>query len=157
MPSAPTSASCSCRRSWRHGEHSRLFQESRGGFGYLLEDRVVEIDDFVDAVRRVGRGGTAVDPEVVAQLLGRRGDDSPIRRLSAREREVLGLMAEGRSNHAICQKLFLSPKTVETHVHRIFQKLRLPLAEDDHRRVLAVLAYLRDAGDPVPDQGLPGH
>ena len=66
-------------------------------------------------------------------------------------------MAEGRSNHAICQKLFLSPKTVETHVHRIFQKLRLPLAEDDHRRVLAVLAYLRDAGDPVPDQGLPGH
>ena len=135
----------------------RLFQESRGGFGYLLKDRVVEIDDFVDAVRRVGRGGTAVDPEVVAQLLGRRSDDSPIRGLSAREREVLGLMAEGRSNHAICEKLFLSPKTVETHVNRIFQKLRLPLAADDHRRVLAVLAYLRDAGDPVPDQGQPGH
>ena len=121
----------------------RLFSESPEGFGYLLKDRVLEIDDFVDAVRRVARGGTAMDPEVVAQLLGRRRRSDRLEELTPREREVLGLMAEGRSNHGISGKLFLSPKTVETHVASIFMKLGLQQAPDDHRRVLAVLAYLR--------------
>jgi DNA-binding NarL/FixJ family response regulator len=120
----------------------KLFSESPEGFGYLLKDRVLEIDDFVDAVRRVARGGTAMDPEVVAQLLGRRAKAGPLDELTPREREVLGLMAEGRSNQGICRKLFLSPKTVETHVASIFMKLGLQQAPDDHRRVLAVLAYL---------------
>ena len=121
----------------------RLFRETPEGFGYLLKDRVVELDDFLDAVHRVGRGGTAIDPEVVSQLLGRRAEDDPLAELTPREREVLGLIAEGRSNKAICAKLFLSPKTIETHVNSIFLKLGLLLAPDDHRRVLAVLAYLR--------------
>jgi DNA-binding NarL/FixJ family response regulator len=120
-----------------------LFSERPDGFGYLLKDRVVEIDDFLDAVRRVGRGGTAIDPEVISQLVGRRGDDGPLAELTPREREVLGLMAEGRSNQGISQKLFLSPRTVETHVNGIFLKLGLMPAPDDHRRVLAVLAFLR--------------
>jgi len=120
----------------------KLFSESPEGFGYLLKDRVLDIDDFLDAVRRVSRGGTAVDPEVVAQLLGRRTKTGPLEELTPREREVLALMAEGRSNHGICAKLFLSPKTVETHVASIFMKLGLRPAPDDHRRVLAVLAYL---------------
>jgi DNA-binding NarL/FixJ family response regulator len=120
-----------------------LFSERPDGFGYLLKDRVVEIDDFLDAVRRVGRGGTAIDPEVISQLVGRRRDDGPLAELTPREREVLGLMAEGRSNQGISQKLFLSPRTVETHVNGIFLKLGLMPAPDDHRRVLAVLAFLR--------------
>ena len=119
----------------------RLFSETPEGFGYLLKDRVLEIDDFVDAVKRVARGGTAIDPAVVKQLLGRQ--DGPLADLSPREREVLALMAEGRSNQAICRALFLSPKTVETHVTSIFTKLRLAPAPDDHRRVLAVLAFLQ--------------
>jgi DNA-binding NarL/FixJ family response regulator len=121
----------------------RLFGERPEGFGYLLKDRVLEIDDFVEAVRRVARGGTAMDPQIVSQLVGNRKRDDPVDELSPREREVLGLMAEGRSNAGICAKLFLSPKTVETHVSSIFNKLRLAQAPDDHRRVLAVLAYLR--------------
>jgi DNA-binding NarL/FixJ family response regulator len=121
----------------------RLFGERPEGFGYLLKDRVLEIDEFVEAVRRVARGGTAMDPQIVSQLVGRRRQDDPIDELSPREREVLGLMAEGRSNAGICSKLFLSPKTVEAHVSSIFNKLRLGQAPDDHRRVLAVLAYLR--------------
>ena len=121
----------------------RLFRETPEGFGYLLKDRVVQLDDFLDAVHRVGRGGTAIDPEVVAQLLGRKPADDPLAELTPREREVLGLIAEGRSNKAICAKLFLSPKTIETHVNSIFLKLGLLPAPDDHRRVLAVLAYLR--------------
>jgi DNA-binding NarL/FixJ family response regulator len=121
----------------------RLFSERPEGFGYLLKDRVLEIDDFVEAVKRVGRGGTAMDPEVVSQLVGKRRTDDPVEELSPREREVLGLIAEGRSNAGICAKLFLSPKTVETHVSSIFNKLRLVQAPDDHRRVLAVLAFLR--------------
>jgi DNA-binding NarL/FixJ family response regulator len=121
----------------------KLFSERPEGFGYLLKDRVLEIDEFLEAVRRVGRGGTAIDPEVIAQLVGRQRERDPLEALSPREREVLGLMAEGRSNRAICEKLFLSPKTVETHVNSIFGKLNLPLAPDDHRRVLAVLAFLK--------------
>jgi DNA-binding NarL/FixJ family response regulator len=121
----------------------KLFSERAEGFGYLLKDRVLQIDEFVEAVRRVGRGGTAIDPEVVAQLVGRRDAEGPLDELTPREREVLGLMAEGRSNKAICDKLFLSPKTVETHVNSIFGKLNLPQAPDDHRRVLAVLTFLR--------------
>jgi DNA-binding NarL/FixJ family response regulator len=119
-----------------------LFQEAPHGFGYLLKDRVLELDDFVEAVRRVARGGTAIDPEVVAALMGRRQEPSALDELTAREREVLSLMAEGRSNQAICHKLFLSPKTVESHVSSIFLKLGLRQEPDDHRRVLAVLAFL---------------
>jgi DNA-binding NarL/FixJ family response regulator len=120
-----------------------LFSEHPEGFGYLLKDRVLEIDDFLEAVRRVGRGGTAIDPQVIGQLLGRAREDDPLAELTPREREVLGLMAEGLSNKGICGRLFLSPKTVETHVNSIFLKLGLMPAPDDHRRVLAVLAFLR--------------
>jgi DNA-binding NarL/FixJ family response regulator len=121
----------------------KLFSEQPEGFGYLLKDRVLELDEFLESVRRVARGGTAIDPEVVAQLVGRRREADPLDELTPREREVLSLMAEGRSNKGICEKLFLSPKTVETHVSSIFGKLSLPPAADDHRRVLAVLAFLR--------------
>ena len=120
-----------------------LFSDRPEGFGYLLKDRVIEIDDFLDAVRRVARGGTAIDPEVISQLFGRRRTSSPLEELTPREREVLSLMAEGRSNRGICDKLVLSPKTVESHVNSIFAKLRLAPAPDDHRRVIAVLAFLR--------------
>jgi DNA-binding NarL/FixJ family response regulator len=120
----------------------RLFRDRPEGFGYLLKDRVVDLDDFLEAVQRVGRGGTAIDPEVVSQLLGGRTLDDPLEELTAREREVLSLMAEGRSNSAICSVLFISPKTLESHVKSIFLKLGLLPAADDHRRVLAVLAYL---------------
>jgi DNA-binding NarL/FixJ family response regulator len=120
-----------------------LFSEWPEGFGYLLKDRVTNVDEFLDAVRRVANGGTAIDPEVVGQLMGRRRERDPLEDLSPREREVLSLMAEGLSNRGICDRLFLSPKTVETHVNAIFTKLRLAPAPDDHRRVLAVLAFLR--------------
>jgi DNA-binding NarL/FixJ family response regulator len=120
-----------------------LASERPEGFGYLLKDRVLEIDDFLEAVRRVGKGGTAIDPEVIGQLLGRRREEDPLGELTPREREVLGLMAEGLSNRGICEKLVVSPKTVETHVNSIFWKLGLMPAPDEHRRVLAVLAFLR--------------
>jgi DNA-binding NarL/FixJ family response regulator len=111
------------------------------GVGYLLKDRVADVDDFADAVLRVAAGGTVVDPEVVRQLLRRRAD--PLGRLTAREAEVLGLMAEGRSNAAIARTLVVTEAAVTKHIGNILAKLDLPPASDDHRRVLAVLAYLR--------------
>lgn len=118
-----------------------------GGVGYLLKDRVNDLREFTDAVRRVGDGGSAIDPEVVTRLIGRQRAHDPLAELTERERDVLALMAEGRSNQRIGEQLFLSPKTIETHVHRIFRKLDLHPTPEDHRRVLAVLAFLRDAGN----------
>jgi DNA-binding NarL/FixJ family response regulator len=120
----------------------RLLRENAAGFGYLLKDRVVELEDFGESVRRVGNAGTAIDPKVVEQLLGRRRPHDPLEDLTPREREVLTLMAEGRSNHGIAGQLFLSPKTVEAHIRQIFAKLGLGEAPEDHRRVLAVVKYL---------------
>jgi DNA-binding NarL/FixJ family response regulator len=126
---------------------AELLADGRGGVGYLLKDRIMDVDDFVEAVRRVAGGGTALDPEVVAQLFARRQGDGPIGRLTPRESEVLALMAEGRSNGTIARELVLTVGAVEKHVANILAKLRLPPSDDDHRRVLAVLAYLRsDAG-----------
>jgi DNA-binding NarL/FixJ family response regulator len=119
-----------------------LLAGDTAGVGYLLKDRVAEVRDFVDAVRRVGEGGTALDPEVVAQLLARSRRRDPLERLTPREREVLGLMAEGRSNAAIAQSLVVSDGAVEKHVRSIFSKLDLSPTELDHRRVLAVLQWL---------------
>jgi DNA-binding NarL/FixJ family response regulator len=113
------------------------------GVGYLLKDRVTDLDKFHEALRAVAAGHSVIDPEVVAQLVSRRRTRDLVGDLSEREQEVLALMAEGRSNSAIGQALFLSPKTVEAHVRSIFAKLELELAPDDHRRVLAVLSYLR--------------
>jgi DNA-binding NarL/FixJ family response regulator/class 3 adenylate cyclase len=121
----------------------RLLRETPEKVGYLLKDRVSDIAEFADALRRIARGGSVIDPEVVAQLLGRRSEDHALDALTDREREILSLMAEGRSNQAICERLFLSPKTVETHIGSILSKLGLAPATDDHRRVLAVLTYLR--------------
>ena len=121
----------------------RLVDDGVGGVGYLLKDRVDDLEDFADAIRRIARGGSVIDPEVVAQLVGRRRARVPLDDLTDREREVLALMAEGRSNQAICDRLFLAPKTVEAHIANIFSKLELLPAPDDHRRVLAVLAHLR--------------
>jgi DNA-binding NarL/FixJ family response regulator len=123
-----------------HAYATELLAAGGGGVGYLLKDRIMHVDDFVDAVRRVGEGGTALDPEVVAQLFSRR---APLEGLTAREREVLGLMAEGRSNAGIASTLVLSVGAVEKHVASIFSKLGLRQAPEDHRRVLAVLAYLQ--------------
>ena len=120
-----------------------LLQESAEGVGYLLKDRVYDLADFVAAVKRVAEGGSALDPSVVSQLVGRRRRDDPIGELSAREREVLELMAEGLSNSAIAARVFLTDRGVEKHVTSIFQKLRLPVAADTHRRVLAVVAFLQ--------------
>lgn len=120
-----------------------LLAESAEGVGYLLKDRVSDVNEFADAVRRVGEGGSALDPTIVSQLVGRRRRDDPIDQLTPREREVLGLMAEGRSNSGIAVQLVVTERAVEKHVTSIFSKLRLPAASEDHRRVLAVLAYLR--------------
>jgi DNA-binding NarL/FixJ family response regulator/class 3 adenylate cyclase len=119
-----------------------LLADSAEGLGYLLKDRVADVQEFTAAVRRVADGGSALDPLVVAELVGRDRGDDPVARLSPREREVLELMAEGRSNHAIGELLFISPRAVEKHVTNIFNKLRLPSAPEDHRRVLAVLRFL---------------
>src|SRR6476620_7718296 len=120
-----------------------LLAESSERTGYLLKDRVADVATFTEAVRRVANGGSALDPEVVALLLGRRRRVDPLAPLSPREREVLGLMAEGRSNAAMAATLVISERAVEKHVTAIFSKLDLPLAVDDHRRVLAVLVFLR--------------
>jgi DNA-binding NarL/FixJ family response regulator len=120
-----------------------LLSQSTESTGYLLKDRVSDIDTFTEAVRRVAGGGSALDPEVVALLLGRRRREDPLDALTPREREVLGLMAEGRSNAAIAEALVVTERAVEKHVTSIFSKLDLPPTVEDHRRVLAVLAYLR--------------
>jgi DNA-binding NarL/FixJ family response regulator len=120
-----------------------LLADNAAGVGYLLKDRVGDVDAFIDAVRRVSEGGSALDPEVVSQLLGRKRRDDPLDELTPREREVLGLMAEGRSNHAIAEALVVTERAVEKHVTSIFSKLDLANTPEDHRRVLAVLAYLR--------------
>jgi DNA-binding NarL/FixJ family response regulator len=122
-----------------------LLADSAEGVGYLLKDRVSDIGEFAAAVRRVAEGGSALDPSVVAQLVGRRRKDHPLASLTPRERQVLELMAEGRSNQAICERLFVTQRAVEKHVTSIFGKLRLPTDAADHRRVLAVLAYLRQS------------
>ena len=119
-----------------------LLADQAGGVGYLLKDRVFNDDQFVNAIRAVAGGGTVMDPEVVSKLLGRRSRDEPVTRLTAREREVLGLMAEGRSNSAIAERLFITEKAVGKHSTSIFAKLGLAPSADDNRRVLAVLAYL---------------
>jgi DNA-binding NarL/FixJ family response regulator len=119
-----------------------LLAESAEGLGYLLKDRVADVGALTDAVRRVGEGGSALDPEVVSQMLGRRRRDDPLEELTPREREVLGLMAEGRSNAAIAAELVVSERAVEKHVTGIFAKLELEASGEDHRRVLAVLRFL---------------
>jgi DNA-binding NarL/FixJ family response regulator len=120
-----------------------LLSESAEGVGYLLKDRVSDVEQFVSAVRRVGEGGSALDPEIVSRLVGRRKRENPLDELTPREREVLTLMAEGLSNAAIAARLVVTERAVEKHVTSIFAKLRLPASPDQHRRVLAVLAFLR--------------
>ena len=120
-----------------------LLADRAGGVGYLLKDRIMHVTDFIEAVRRVADGGTALDPEVVAQLFARRRHDGPLERLTPREREVLAMMAEGRSNAGIAEALVLTVGAVEKHVQSILSKLDLPQSSSDHRRVLAVLTYLQ--------------
>jgi len=119
-----------------------LLADQAGGVGYLLKDRVFTDEQFIDALHTVARGGTVMDPEVVAKLLARPSNQQPVTRLTDREREVLALMAEGRSNSAIAQRMFVTEKAVSKHCTSIFAKLDLPPSDDDNRRVLAVLAYL---------------
>ncbi|WP_428955108.1 LuxR C-terminal-related transcriptional regulator [Streptomyces sp. cg35] len=119
-----------------------LLADGTGGVGYLLKDRVFDADQFIDAVRRVAAGGTAMDPQVIQQLLSRRAADPPLGGLTPRELEVLGLMAQGRSNAAIAAELVVTERAIAKHTSNIFAKLGLPVSDDDNRRVLAVLAYL---------------
>ena len=119
-----------------------LLQDNAEGVGYLLKDRVSDVNEFADAVRRVGEGGSALDPAVVSRLVGRRRVDDPLADLTLREREVLELIAQGRSNQAIADRLVVTPRAVEKHVTSIFGKLRLPATADDHRRVRAAVAFL---------------
>jgi DNA-binding NarL/FixJ family response regulator len=121
----------------------RLLEDGAEGVGYLLKDRVSDVDGFVEAARRVADGGSALDPEVVARMVGRRRAADPLADLTPREREVLELMAQGLSNRAICERMVVTERAVERHVTSIFTKLGLPATDQDHRRVLAVLAYLR--------------
>jgi len=123
----------------------RLLDGGNGRIGYLLKERVLDIADLVGAIERVATGETVVDPALVAQLLGRAREDSPLDRLTQREREVLSLMAEGLTDRGISERLFVTPNTVETHVRHIIAKLRLPATPADNRRVRAVLAYLRSS------------
>ena len=122
---------------------AELLADGRGGVGYLLKDRVFDVAEFIDAVRRVGEGGTALDPQVVAQLFARRREGSQLDQLTPRELQVLGLMAEGRSNAGIAESLVLTIGAIEKHIASIFTKLDLAVSESDHRRVLAVLTYLQ--------------
>lgn len=126
-----------------------LFAAGTDGLGYLLKQRVSDLDQFADAVNRVAGGGSALDPEVVRHLLGRHREDHPLGRLTPRETEVLGLMAEGRSNYAIAEQLVITERAVEKHVTSIFAKLDLPPTADAHRRVLAVLKYLQAPAAPI--------
>jgi len=121
----------------------KLLGDNPRGVGYLLKDRVSNSQELCEAIQRILQGGSVIDPEVVAELLGRRRERDPLQELTDREREILALMAEGRSNQAIRERLYLSSRTIETHVAHIFTKLGLPPSTDDHRRVLAVLAHLR--------------
>jgi len=125
---------------------SELLAESAEGLGYLLKDRVADAEALADAVRRVGGGGSVLDPEVVSEMLGRSRREDPLAELSPREREVLALMAEGRTNAAIAAELVVTERAVEKHVTGIFAKLDLPASSEDHRRVLAVLRFLEGAG-----------
>ena len=125
------------------GLAARLLAENAAGMGYLLKDRITDLDEFAAAIRRVGAGGSALDPAIVSQLLGRRRDDDVLEHVTPREREVLALMAEGYSNQAIADRLVVTVRAVEKHVTSIFDKLGLPATTDSHRRVLAVLAFLR--------------
>ena len=125
------------------GLAARLLAENAAGLGYLLKDRITDLDEFAAAIRRVGAGGSALDPAIVSQLLGRRRDDDVLEHVTPREREVLALMAQGYSNQAIADRLVVTVRAVEKHVTSIFDKLGLPVTTDSHRRVLAVLAFLR--------------
>ncbi len=129
-----------------------LLADGRGGVGYLLKDRVANVADFIESVRRVSAGGTAMDPEVVSQLLTRHRPEDPLEYLTTREREVLALMAEGRSNGSIADRLVVTPGAVEKHISSILGKLGLPPSDEHHRRVLAVLAFLRSAADEHPER-----
>jgi DNA-binding NarL/FixJ family response regulator len=148
-------AAVAIRRQWpgtavvvlsQHVETEHLFEllaDDPRGVGYVLKERVADVTQFTDAIRRVAAGESVIDPEVVSRLVARQRRDSPLETLTARELAVLAMMAEGRSNHAIASQLYMSPKTVETHVGNMFAKLGLEPAAEDHRRVLAVLTYLR--------------
>jgi DNA-binding NarL/FixJ family response regulator len=129
-----------------HTYANELLADGRGGIGYLLKDRIMDVNDFVDAVRRVANGGTALDPEVVSQLISRQRAGGPLEALTPREREVLSLMAEGRSNAGIAAQLVLTVGAVEKHIASILSKLRIQPSESDHRRVLAVITYLQSGG-----------
>lgn len=134
--------------------HAVRLVSGGGGFGYLLKDRILDVDDFLDACARVAAGGTALDPAVVATLVAPPVAVDPLAALTPREREVLSLMAEGRTNAGIAQRLWLTEKTIETHVSAILRKLGLPAGVEDHRRVLAVLTFLRaGAAGTTPAQG----
>lgn len=121
----------------------KLLADNAEGVGYMLKDRVGDPNELAEAVRRVGHGGSVIDPTIVSQLLGRRRGDDPLDTLTPRERDVLELMAEGRSNQGIADRLFVTERAVQKHITSIFQKLGLPAGSEDHRRVLAVLAFLR--------------
>jgi len=121
----------------------KLLADNAEGVGYMLKDRVGDPDELAEAVRRVGHGGSVIDPTIVSQLLGRRRGDDPLEHLTPREREVLELMAQGRSNQGIAERLFVTERAVQKHITSIFQKLGLQAGSEDHRRVLAVLAFLR--------------
>ena len=121
----------------------KLLENGAEGIGYMLKDRVADLEDFADAIRRVAAGGSVLDPTIVSQLLGKRRDQGPLDDVTPREREVLELMAEGRSNQGIAERLDISERAVQKHVTAIFDKLGIPASTEDHRRVLAVLTFLR--------------